>query len=213
VLEQWTEQVLGTYPQDTAAFLRKQKDRFANPVGSATMAGLEAILDALIAGDDLEAATRPLQDIVRIRAVQEFSPSAAVGFVLLLKKTVEDALGKSDLGADLATELRPFRERVDALALIAFDFYSKCRQDIYELRLTELRNQVVDVREKVLARQGKWDKLAKLQAKKEAAGEPVTLPVLGATARVKSAGHDGPASSSEVEGAERHEPGNNQPVE
>lgn len=216
ILARWTEQTLSTYPKDTVTFLRKQKDPFANPVGHAILAGQETLLDALLGDDDLEAAIAPLQDIVRIRAVQEFTPTEALGFVFLLKDAVAASVGKGIEESPDAEAFRRFCDRVDALALAGFDFYAECRQRVYELRLTELRNQVVDVRETVLAKQGKWDKLARLQSKKQAAGEPVTLPVLHATPGIAptppGGGGDLAASRQPAPGADG-EPQNNQPVE
>jgi len=220
IATRWTEQVLTSYPADTATFLRRQKDPFANPVGAAIHNGLEAVVAALLAGDDLAEALPHLEDIVRIRAVQEFTPSQAMGFVLALRGAAEAAMGKAAGEPKVARELRQLSERVDALALAAFDFYTQCRQQVYELRLAELRSQVVDVREQVLAKQGKWDKLAALQEKKRAAGEPVTLPVLQAVPGAEPGrAEPGRARDAVADQGGESEPGvggeaeNNQPVE
>ena len=33
ILERWFDAILETYPTDSSGFLKKQSDRFANPVG------------------------------------------------------------------------------------------------------------------------------------------------------------------------------------
>ena len=54
ILNRWVNMVFDTYPGDTAAFLKGERDRFTNPVGYATKINLEKILDGLLAGADVE---------------------------------------------------------------------------------------------------------------------------------------------------------------
>jgi hypothetical protein len=66
---------------------------------------------------------------VRIRAVQNFTPSQAIGFVFDLKGLIR-AMAPADRQA--SKEMVVIESRIDALALLAFDLYMSCREKIYE---------------------------------------------------------------------------------
>jgi hypothetical protein len=135
IVKKWFDQVIETYPADTYRFLKKEKDPFANPVGQTVLRGLEAIFDTLLKGPDTDTISSFLDPIIRIRAVQNFTPSKSVSFIYFLKKIIRDNLAK-DMGKDpaLAAELLALETTVDDLALIAFDIYMECREKIYELK-------------------------------------------------------------------------------
>jgi len=136
ILRKWAAAVFDTYPGDTAAFLQKEQDRFANPVGYATRISLEKILDGLLAGLDIQSLATCLEDIIKIRAVQDFTPSQAVSFPLLLKKIIIDEIKIEQVPAG---EWIEFESKIDALSLLAFDIYSHCREQINCIKLNELK--------------------------------------------------------------------------
>jgi len=81
--------------------------------------------------------------MIRIRAVQDFKPSQAVGFVLRLKKIIREELEKNRQEIDtLHDELEVLEERIEDTALQAFDIYTQCRQKLYEIRVNENNRQV-----------------------------------------------------------------------
>jgi hypothetical protein len=142
IVKKWFDLVVDTYPADTSRFLKSQKDPFANPVGNATREGLAALLDELGRGRlDPTAAAGHLDPIIRIRAVQRFTPGQATGFVFSLKQFVRDHLAEAGADRELAGELAAFDARVDQLCLIAFDIYMKCREKIYQLQATEQKDR------------------------------------------------------------------------
>ena len=102
ILKKWFDQVINTYPEDASKVFGRKKDPFSNPVGSTIYKGLEAILLELFGGMDQDALKSFLDPIVRMRAVQSFSPSDAVSFVFGLKSIIRDELAK-DLPADAAS--------------------------------------------------------------------------------------------------------------
>ncbi len=143
ILKRWFEAVAQTYPAETARFLQGQQDPFANPVGGATRTSLEGIFDQL-AGDlavdmDIEAIAAHLDPVIRIRAVQSFSPSAAVGFVFFLKKILKEELGQESRGR--SELLNRLDARIDDTALVAFNIYMKCREKVFQLQSNEMRNR------------------------------------------------------------------------
>jgi hypothetical protein len=134
ILKHWFQATVDSYPADTAKFLKNQQDPFANPVGKTTYQSLEALLDALIAGAGREAMMEALDPVIRIRAVQSFTPSKATAFVFSLKQILHDCLsGETDRAA--------LDRRIDEMAMAAFDLFMACREKIYELKATESRNQ------------------------------------------------------------------------
>jgi hypothetical protein len=140
VVKKWFAQVLDSYPEDTSRFLKSEKSPFANPVGSAIREGIEGIYDALLEEDAPAASLGPFLDkLIRIRAVQDFSPSQAISFVFSLKKVVRKLLKKDLRNPKIQDELTAFDDRIDRLSLLAFDHFVACREEVYELRIRELR--------------------------------------------------------------------------
>ena len=118
---------------------KSQKDPFANPVGGTFKRGLEAVFDILVNGWDQEAVSSFLDPLIRIRAIQDFSPSQAVGFIFMLKTIVRDVLKKSKQNGYELQELLEFESKIDELGLAAFNIYVDCREKIYELQASEMR--------------------------------------------------------------------------
>jgi hypothetical protein len=138
IISGWEACVLESYPEETAKFLRAQQDQFANPVGAALREGLAAILDGLLAQHTEDELAPALDRIIRIRAVQELAPSQALAFVLDLRKVIVEQVTNPPLSAD---ELQELAQRIDRLALTAFDVYSRCREQISSIRIKEIRNR------------------------------------------------------------------------
>ena len=137
IIKKWQEAIIRTYPKETQRFLKKEKSQFANPVGSIITKDVEVLFDELIKGGDTEKIFSSLDKIIRIRAVQDFKPSHAVGFVLQLKGILRETLGEGAF-----SERHLLEDRVDAVALLAFDVYSQCRQQLCDIRVKEVRNEV-----------------------------------------------------------------------
>lgn len=136
VLRKWATAVFDTYPGGSAAFLEGEQDRFANPVGYTIAAGLEKILDGLLAGGDINALSACLEDIIKVRAVQDFSPSQAVAFPQMLKKVIIDEIKIGQVPTGDWIELE---SKIDGLSLLGFDIYSQVREQIYRIRLNEMK--------------------------------------------------------------------------
>jgi hypothetical protein len=90
-----------------------------------------------------------LDPIVRIQAVQDFSPSEALSFIPFLKGIIKEELKGENQGTRVVEELMELETRIDRLTLLAFDLYMNCREKIYEIRLGELRNRSVGVMERM----------------------------------------------------------------
>jgi len=148
VVERWVEDVISSYPAPAAAVLTRRKDRFANPVGHSLRAGLGGIFAALLDGQDMPTIQRHLREIIRIRALQQFTAPQAVGFVFGLKDAVRAEIGPANGDPDLWSQLSEIDRRIDEIALVAFEVFVECREKVCELRVNEVKRQVSWVTER-----------------------------------------------------------------
>ncbi len=139
ILKRWFDLILETYPADTATLMRKDKDQFTNPVGSTLSRGIEVLFKKICEGSQSEGCQASLDSILKIRSVQDFSPSQAVGFVFLLKRAIGETLKNDICKESVMDEWLKFQSRIDELALQAFDTYMDCREKICELRINQAR--------------------------------------------------------------------------
>lgn len=141
IFERWFDSFLASYPADATGFFkqRQQTRQFANPVGYTSSRAMEGILDGLIEDKAIEELTPFIEDIVRIRAIQDLTPSQALVFLFHLKNLVRDVLGPS--GQTMTDDLHELDSRIDALALRFFDIYMKCREKVFELKANEVKNR------------------------------------------------------------------------
>ncbi len=141
VVNEWTESVFKTYPLDTTGFLRTKKDDFANPVGEITTTVGNYFFDAAAGEHILEdKLTLALERFVKVRSVQDFTPSQGLGVIFVFKqifrKTFLDVCIKNNcVDAYLEAE-----SRIDTLCLMAFEMYVTSRDTIAQMRITEIRN-------------------------------------------------------------------------
>ena len=145
ILDDWFARISATYPADTAEFLNRKGDPFSNPVGASTRSGLEAIFNELLEGLDPHPISDFLDPIVRIRAVQQFTPAQAVGFIFALKPVIRKAVSDEEASAQFMLELQEFEARIDDLALLGFDLYMECREAIFQLKEKEMKNRALFV--------------------------------------------------------------------
>jgi len=139
IAERWLTTALAAYPDDSAAAFRRQRDRFANPVGHALRQGTRAAVETLLEGRPSDEVCSHLSEIIKIRAVQELSPSQAIGFVFALKDAVRAELGDDTVGPVASSELAELDRRIDEVALAAFDVYMRYRGQVYEVRISEIK--------------------------------------------------------------------------
>ena len=136
LVERWVELVLATYPSQAVTFLQKEKDGFRNPVGATIRRAIGELAGGLLAEADAGDLAAPLEAMVRMRAVQSFSPAQAVGFVFLFRRALREVL-KDELREARAEELLDVDARLDGLALMAWDSYATCREKVSDLRARE----------------------------------------------------------------------------
>ena len=142
IVKQWFDRVVATYPTDTARFLKSQKDPFHNPVGKATIQGLTAAFDGLLADAAAPILSQALDPIIRIRAVQSFTPAQATAFVLDLKTITRDVLRKDLNNPEAFFDLFEWESRIDVLLMVGFDIYVRCRETLFQLKIDTEKNRI-----------------------------------------------------------------------
>jgi len=142
ITKKWFDLTAQTYAPDTAEFLKRNKDQFANPVGATMLTGLQGLLDQLIHSMDPEILSSHLDPIIRIRAAQNFTPAQATAFILSLKTVLRKDLAKELRDRRVAAELIAFESKIDQLCLMAFDIYMQCRETIFQISANETRNRI-----------------------------------------------------------------------
>ena len=131
------EHLVTAYPAESSAFLKKQKDQFANPLGYALREMVQNMLDCLCSGADDEALYRAVYPVIQIKAVQSFKPSESISFVFSFRDIIRGQLsGASD---DVMAELQ---EVMDRIARISFDVYVSFRDKVHEIKEGELKQNL-----------------------------------------------------------------------
>jgi hypothetical protein len=101
---------------------------------------LAGILDVFLGESDLTRARLPLEQIMKIRALSQSSAAGAVRFVFALRELVRASLAVEGKVAN--ANAQHFEARVDELALEAFDAYTRCREHLHEVRISELKRNL-----------------------------------------------------------------------
>ena len=138
IVEKWVEYTLSTY--QASGFFTKEPDIFANPVGGNIREALKKLFPLLVKGVDVKEMILPLEQMMRIRSIQEFSPSQAVAPLNAVKHIVREILTADKERCHLVAELYDFEFAVDLAVLTAFDVYMQCRERLYQTRIREIKS-------------------------------------------------------------------------
>jgi hypothetical protein len=141
IVEQWFHSILASYPADTAKFLDGETDRFRNPVGQTTRTALESLFAGIVGTVPVAELRPPLDEIIRIRAVQDFSASDAIGFLMQLKPLLRKRLRGASFSNGNTDSLNKLDARIDSVTLLGFDIYVECREQVYDIKANALRRR------------------------------------------------------------------------
>ena len=131
--------ILDTYPADTSRIFKRDKDRFTNPVGYTISQEIITLYDELLHDMNHEKISTCLNNIIRIRSVQDFPPSQAIAFIFLLKKVIREELVGEIEERQALKQLSEFESRIDKLALLALDIYVQCREKVHQIVIGEVK--------------------------------------------------------------------------
>ena len=137
IVDRWVDYTLSTY--QASSFFKKERDIFANPVGGNIREALKKLFSLLAKGAGTEQMIPPLEQIMKIRSIQEFSPSQAVAPLNAVKHITREILAADKERRHLVSELYDFEFAVDLAILAAFDIYMQCRERLYQTRIQEIK--------------------------------------------------------------------------
>jgi len=136
VVEKWRACVAATYPAESVRHLLGDADLFRNPFGRVLRERLPVLVDELFGGMDRGRFLPALDEVIRVRAVQDFSASQATGFLLPLKQVIRDEIDPDPAVAALLDQ------RIDEMLLAAFDIYTECREKIGKIQVEAAKRRV-----------------------------------------------------------------------
>ncbi len=138
IVDRWVEYTLSTY--QSSGFFIKERDIFANPVGGNVREALNKLLPLLIKGAETQEMIPSLEQILKIRSVQEFSPSQAIAPLNAVKHITREIFQADKERQHLVAELYDFEFATDLAVLAAFDIYMQCRERLYLTRILEIKS-------------------------------------------------------------------------
>lgn len=140
ILDRWLERALEVYPEDSRNFFRESRDPFSNPIGFTLREGMEKMFKHMVEPEKEKLNRSYLEPIVRIRALEESSPSRAVSFISLLKEIILEELQ----GQISSPERNAVREEIDRFTIEALEIHAECREIIDRLKKKERKNRTGD---------------------------------------------------------------------
>jgi hypothetical protein len=142
LLDQW--KALSLLPFQEGSVFFKSTNQFSNPVAWTTEKELNIIYDSITGLVDAKSTDKALDGIVRIRAVQDATPSESTKFLYNFKKLLKDQfkdLNNLKLKNGESISLQEFIELesvIDDLIYRAFDLYMKCREQLFNIKLDQI---------------------------------------------------------------------------
>lgn len=141
MVKRWMGVLLETYSEQAAVFMKSKTNQFENPVGATLRRSLEGLYDLLVKDFDPDQAAPLLDGIIRIRAIQDFAASDSLAFIFQFKDIIRKALGKAAADVVIARDLERFFHDIDRMALLGFDLYVGCRNQLADIRIKEMERQ------------------------------------------------------------------------
>jgi len=138
IVDKWVEYTLSTYT--SSSFFIKERDTFANPVGGNIREALGKLFVLFSKGADSKEYVAPLEQIMSIRSVQEFTPSQAIAPLNAVKHITREVFAADKERSHLVAELYDFEFAVDLALLAAFDIYMSYRERLYKVRMAEVKS-------------------------------------------------------------------------
>jgi len=142
ILSKWQLAAFSTYANHDLLMGKKQRSRFSDPIAFVIEESTKEIFEWLLKDGNQVDLFTPLEEICRLRAIQEIKPSEALHFIFDLKQIIREELTDENQTNYWAVELWDVDKRIDEIGWLAFDIYSDCRAKICELRINEIKRMV-----------------------------------------------------------------------
>jgi len=103
---------------------------------------LTGILEAFLLNQETDQVVAQLDEVLRLKALQEATPSRALAFIFLLKNVIREELAQELQDPALAAEMLELEARLDGLALVGFDAFMQRREKLCEVKISEVKRKV-----------------------------------------------------------------------
>jgi hypothetical protein len=151
---QWIRFVVSSYPEEAGKFLFNGKNKFSNPVGFTFSKELKTIYSELFSNPESAEITNSIENIMQIRAVQDFSPSDTIGIILKLKDIIFKEVSQFLKNPDDYEELLKIDRQIDDLAMKAVDIFVRLRERLINIRAGELKSRFGKIADRINKKYG-----------------------------------------------------------
>jgi len=138
IVDKWVDYTLSTYI--SSDFFKRERDQFANPIGASVREALDSLFTMISKGAEPSDFRVPVEKLMKVRAVQEFTPAQAVAPLNAVKHITREVLAADKERAVFVKDLYDFEFRVDLAVLAAFDIYMESRERLYKVRIAEIKS-------------------------------------------------------------------------
>ena len=148
LLNKWVNLIFDSYHAEGAKFFREQGDPFKNPVGGTIKNETEIVFDQLTGIMDTDILNKSLTNIIKIRSIQEFTPSEAVSFLFQLRDLIGEEISSDATLQIEHNEWLKLNRDIDTIISLAFNIYMDSREKLNSIRINEMKKRFafVDIR-------------------------------------------------------------------
>lgn len=139
ILSKWQSLAMSSYKNRGLVNGMNKAGRFTDPVAYVTADNTDKIFNWLINTENSEKLRAPLEDICRLRAVQDIDPTSALDFIPALKQLIREELADEIKHGEYADELADLDQRIDNITVLADDAYANCKASINAIRINEMK--------------------------------------------------------------------------
>ncbi len=141
ILSLWLNEFLKHHGLDTVAVSRTVDDRFLNPAGHIIKAATSSLFKAIM-GEEIEQEKilRDMRELLRLQAIQQLSPAQALFPLVAVKEHIYDIVNSLLTTKEAFVQYKEITGRLDTLMLMAFDIFTQDKEDLYRIRIKEVKN-------------------------------------------------------------------------
>lgn len=141
IIAKWQQAIIDTYPQGAGKFLSVNKNQFGNPIGYCLQNDLPKIYKELCGGMNPDILSSSIEAIIKIRAIQDFSVTEAIGFINLLKTIILDEASSFFADKEFLESYLKFDKKIEMANGIAFEKYLEMKMKLSEIKINEIKKR------------------------------------------------------------------------
>ena len=137
------DKVYSFFPPETVKFLKREADRFEIPLAYRLEEGLKTLLSALLEKELVwERIDYSLDRIIKLEVLQTSRPSEGLAFIYYLKSALREVVGEELIKQYGPEALLEVEDRIDMVALRAFNHFMDNREKLNELKFQEWKSRL-----------------------------------------------------------------------